>query len=35
MLNLETLKECIEHKQYAKIRSEVMDMNEGGYRGHA
>ncbi len=28
MLDLETLKECIEHKQYAKIRSEVMDMNE-------
>ena len=28
MLDLETLKDCIEQKQYAKIRSEVMDMNE-------
>lgn len=28
MLDIETMKEYIEHKQYAKIRSEVMEMNE-------
>lgn len=28
MLDLETLKEYIEHKQYAKIRSEIADLNE-------
>lgn len=28
MLDLETLREYIEHKQYAKIRSEIVDLNE-------
>lgn len=28
MLDIETMREYIEHKQYAKIRSEVLEMNE-------
>ena len=28
MLDLEVLREYIEHKQYAKIRSEIVDENE-------
>ncbi|MDY3249518.1 MAG: magnesium transporter [Candidatus Choladocola sp.] len=28
MLDIETMREYIEHKQYAKIRSEIMEMNE-------
>lgn len=33
MLDIETMKEYIEHKQYAKIRSEVMEMNEADIAG--
>ena len=28
MLDIEMMREYIEHKQYAKIRSEIVEMNE-------